>query len=93
MKNGWLILWNAVAIHEMSKTSWHMGKLHMKEDSENHSKDQQFFLELWLNTTPFQCETNQVFTKISRKIYQESFLGMHIVRLENLDRRHSNSRY
>ena len=26
MKNGWLILWNAIAICEMSKTSWLMGK-------------------------------------------------------------------
>ena len=40
MKNGGLILWNAVAICEMSKTSWQMGKLFVKGDSENHFKDQ-----------------------------------------------------
>ena len=40
MKNGGLILWNATAIREMSKTSWQMGKLLMKVDSENHSKAQ-----------------------------------------------------
>ena len=39
-KNVGLILWNAIAIWEMSKTSWQMGKLPMKDDSENHSKDQ-----------------------------------------------------
>ena len=38
MKNGWLVLWNAIAICEMSKTSWQMGKLLMKGDSENHLK-------------------------------------------------------
>ena len=40
MKNGGLMLWNAIAICDMSKTSWQTGKLLMKDDSENHSKDQ-----------------------------------------------------
>ena len=32
MRNAGLILWNAFAICEMSKTSWQTGKLLMKED-------------------------------------------------------------
>ena len=40
MNDGGLILWNAIAICEMSKTSWQMDKDLMKDDSENHSKDQ-----------------------------------------------------
>ena len=40
MNNGGLILWNAVAICEMSKTSWQMGKLRTNDDLENHSKGQ-----------------------------------------------------
>ena len=40
MKIGDLTLWNAIAICEMSKTSWQMGKLFTKGDSENHLKDQ-----------------------------------------------------
>ena len=40
MKNGLLILWNAIAIFELSKTFWQMGKLPMEDDSENHLKDQ-----------------------------------------------------
>ena len=40
MKNGGLILWHDVAICEMSKTSWQMGKPLMKSDSGNHSKVQ-----------------------------------------------------
>ena len=40
MESGGQILWNAVAICEMFKTSWQRGKRHTKEDSENHSKGQ-----------------------------------------------------
>ena len=40
MKGGALTPWNANAICEMSKTSWPTGKLSMKDDLENHSKDQ-----------------------------------------------------
>ena len=40
MKNGGLILWNAVAICDMSKTSWQMWKLLMKGDAEKHCKVQ-----------------------------------------------------
>ena len=40
MKVGGQILWNADAICEMSKTSWQIGKLSMKDDLENHSKGQ-----------------------------------------------------
>ena len=40
MKGGGPILWNAIAIREMSKTSWHMGKRDTKDDLENHSKGQ-----------------------------------------------------
>ena len=36
MKNGGLILWNAAAVCDMSKTSWQMWKLLMKGDSEKH---------------------------------------------------------
>ena len=40
MKDGGLILWNGIAICEMSKTSWLTGKLRMKDDLENRSRDQ-----------------------------------------------------
>ena len=40
MKSGGRIPWNASAICEMSKTSWQMGKLRMKDGLENHSKVQ-----------------------------------------------------
>ena len=37
MKDGGLILWNAIVICVISKTSWHTEKLHLKDDLENHS--------------------------------------------------------
>ena len=46
-KNGGLILWNAVAICDMFKTSWQTGKHRMKGDLENHLKDQCFRLAPW----------------------------------------------
>ena len=33
-----LIPWNAIAICETFKISWQMGRLRMKDDSENHSE-------------------------------------------------------
>ena len=36
MKNGGLIVWNATVISEMSETSWQMGILLVKGDSECH---------------------------------------------------------
>ena len=42
MISGGQIPWNAVAICEMSKTSWQTGKLRMNEDLVNLSKDQLF---------------------------------------------------
>ena len=40
MKSGGPILWSAIAICEMSKTSLEMGKHSMKDDLKNHSKYQ-----------------------------------------------------
>ena len=39
-KNGGLILWNAVAIFEMFKTSWQTEKLRVNGNLENHLKSQ-----------------------------------------------------
>ena len=77
MKCGGLILCNAIAICEMSKTAWQNEKPLMKDGLENRSKDQQFLLEQWLNITRFQHESNQDFNNLARKFYQESFLCMH----------------
>ena len=44
MKDGGLVLWNAIAICETSKTSWQMGKLRMEDDLENYFKGPVSFL-------------------------------------------------
>ena len=49
MKRGGQTLWNAIAICEMTKTSWQMEKRHTKDDLENHSKGQLYFVGQWLN--------------------------------------------
>ena len=67
MKDGGLILWNAVAICEMSKTSWQTGKLRVKGDLENYAKDQHFLLEQWLIIIRFQREIYQDFINLARK--------------------------
>ena len=66
MTSGELILWNAIAICEMSKTSWQKGKLPTKDDLENHSNGQLFPLEQWLNIIRFQREIYQGFTNLAR---------------------------
>ena len=72
MKNGGLILWNAIAICEMSKTSWQMGKLIMEGDSEDHLKVQSFFSEQRLNIIRFPAEeTSLGIINSARKFCQE----------------------
>ena len=75
MKNGELILWNDIAICVMSNTSWQMGKLLMKGDSENHLKAQQFLSGQWLSIIRFLHETSQGFTNVARKFLLGMFLG------------------
>ena len=94
MKNGGLILWNAVAFCGMFKTSWQMGKLLLKDVSENHLQDQEFLLEQWLNITRFQHGTRHDFTNLARQFYQEYFLGVHSsIAGGKKERRHSDCRY
>ena len=45
-------------------------------DGKTPLERQQFLLEEWLNTTPFQCETNQDFTILARKFYLEHSSAM-----------------
>ena len=71
MKSGGLVLWSAIAIFEVSKTRWQKGKLLVKCDLQNHSKEQ------WLNVIRFQREIIQDFTNLARYVCQECFLGVH----------------
>ena len=77
MKNGGLILWNATVICEVSKTSWQLGLLLVKDDSGNHSKAQHFLLVQWLNIIRLLHETSQGFANSARKFCQEYSWDVH----------------
>ena len=67
MKNGGRILWNAIAICEVSKTSWQMGEHLMHGDLEDHLKDQSSRLA--------QCCPGS--TNLARKFYLEYYSDIH----------------
>ena len=69
------ILWNAVAICEMSKTSKQTGQLRMNEDVENLSKDQLFHLVHWWNTSQIPRETQLEFINSEKKVSPGILLG------------------
>ena len=82
MRSGSRVLWNAVAICEMSKNSWQTGFLRMNEDLENHLKNQLFHLVHWWNISQTPRETKREFIKSERKYYQESLQDMLCSRVE-----------
>ena len=75
MKSGGLILWNAIAICEMSKTSWRMGKHVTNGDLENHLKARSLRLVQWLNTIQFLRKTSQDSFNLARRCYLEFSFG------------------
>ena len=77
IKKDGLILWNAIAIREMSKTSGQGGKPPYEGRFGDTFKGPKIALEQLSNIIRFQCEIYQHFINLARKSYQESFLGMH----------------
>ena len=71
MKGGGQILWNAVAICEMSKISWQMGKFRMSEDSGSQSKDQSFHSAHQWKISQIPRETEREFNNSERGYDQE----------------------
>ena len=63
---------------EMSKTSWKTGKLCMKGDLENHSKDQHFLLEQRLIIIRFQRDLSRIFP-FGKKVPPVIFLGYELI--------------
>ena len=58
MKRSGLILWNAIAICEMFKICWQLGKHLVKDYSENLLKDRSFRSEQWSNVIRFLRKTS-----------------------------------
>ena len=76
MKGGGHTLWNAIALCEMSKTSWQMGKRHTKDDLENHSENRSYRLDQWSNIIRYRYEINQDLINLARKVLPGIFLGL-----------------
>ena len=93
MISGGLILWNAVAICEMSQTSWQTGKLRMNEDLVNHSKDLFFHLVHWWKNSQTPRETKARIHQFGKKVLPGIFLGYALIARVNLERRHSGCWY
>ena len=92
MKNGGLILWKAVAICEVSKTSWQMGLL-FKDDLENYPKGQQFLLVHLIEYHPISARDQSRLHQFDRKVLPLILLGCALIAGENLERRHTDCGY
>ena len=80
---------NAVAICEMSKIFWQMGKFRMNEDSGNQLMDQSFHSAHQWNISQIPRETEREFNN-SERGYDQEFFRMCFDRGENLEGRHSD---
>ena len=69
--------WNAIAICEMSQTSWQTGKLRMNLG--NLSKDQWFHLVHWWNTSQIPRETKLEFINLAWKYLPGIFPGYALI--------------
>ena len=77
MKNGGLILWNAAAICEMSKTSWQVGKPLWKVMWWTISRSNNSFCSNGWILSDFCTSQSRLHQFGNEKFYQEYFLGMH----------------
>ena len=59
MKIGGQILWNALPVFETFKTSFLMGRSHVRDVLGNHLKDRSFRLVHWLSITLSLRKTSQ----------------------------------
>ena len=66
MTSGGRILWKAVAVCELSKTSCQTGNLKMNEGLGNDSKDQLNLLTHWLDISQTPRETQQEFINLDK---------------------------
>ena len=87
------ILWNALAVCEMSKTSWQTGKLRMNEDLGIHHKDHLFLLVHWWNTSQIPRDKVRIH-QFGKKVLPGIFPGYALIAGEgNWERRHSGCWY
>ena len=78
----WLIRWNAFAICEKFKTSWQMGKLHMKDCLENHSKGQFFVWSNGVECHPISAREQSILHQFGKTILPGIFLRYALIALD-----------
>ena len=78
----WLVRWNAFAICEKFKTSWQMGKLHMKDCLENHSKGQFFVWSNGVECHPISAREQSILHQFGKTILPGIFLRYALIALD-----------
>ena len=79
MKSGGQILWNAILICDMSKTSWQMGKHRTKIDLENHLKGQYYFSGAMVEYRPSSPKDQMRIHQFGKKVLPGIFLGYELI--------------
>ena len=81
MKSGGLFLMNALAVCEMSRTFWRMGKLFMKGDLENLFKGPVILFEAVVECYPISARETSQGSNLAGKFCQEYSSDMHWLRI------------
>ena len=76
MKGGGLILWNAIDICEVFKSSWQSGKLLMRGDSESHFNGPVILFVAIVEYYPISSRDQSRLHQFGEKILPGSFLAM-----------------
>ena len=77
---------------KMFKTSWQMGKLPVKDDSENHSKGAIFPFGVMVEYHPISARDQSILHQFGKKVLPGIFLGCALIAGENLERGYSDCR-
>ena len=93
MKNGGLVLWSATAICDVSKTSWQMGKLRMKDDVEKHSKGPVILFGVMVENHPIYAKDKSMLHQFGKKGCARNILRRCINRRGNSERSYSGHRH
>ena len=87
MKGDGLILWNAIAVCEMSKTYWQRGKLRMKDDFGEPFKGQKNLFGAMVEYYPTSTRDQSRFHQFGRKVLPGICLGYALIAGGNLERK------
>ena len=93
MKSGSRILWNVVAVCEMTKTSWQMGNLGVKDGLENHAKGPIIPFGAMVEYHPISARDQARLHQFDKKVPLGNFVGYELIAGERLERRYPGRRH